>query len=136
MNYAATLELLNGAAIVPAIIVTVLLTRYLVKESHRRGLHGLDWFHLPAGMNLVLAMFLFNNAVLGERIIKWAWRRFLGADDFGIAESGALIFCGALIVIGSLCKVRALTHPDFGNGPWLMATAISAAAVVALLVFR
>lgn len=135
MTDADLLELLNGAAIVPGFIVIGLLFRYLVKEAQRRGLHGLDWRHFPPSMNLVLAMFIFVVAVWGEKVFKWGWR-FFGAKDFGAGLTVFLIFFGSFVVIGSLCKIRALTRPDFGDGPWLISASLSAVAIVALVVFR
>ena len=133
---ALILETLNGAAIVPGVICTILFTRYMVKETHRRGLRGLDWFHLPPSMDLILAMFLFNSAVLGERVVKWIWRRFFGADDVNAGEAAGMILFGSVIIIASLCKIRALTRPDYGNGPWLVSVAATIGAIAALILTR
>ncbi len=128
MTDANLLELLNGAAVVPGLIVIALLTRYIVKEAKRRGLHPLNWGRFPPGMNLVLAMFLFVIGVWGEKVSKWAWRAF-GAGPFGISLTASLIFFGFLIIIGLLCKIRALTRPDFGNWPWLASAAVTALVI-------
>lgn len=136
MNDSDFLEMLNGVMIVPGAIVIGLLVRYLVKEALRRGLHGLDWIHFPAPMNLILSTFIVMVAVLGEKIVKWTWRRFLNVNDLGISESVTLIFFGALLVVGTLCKIRALTHPTYGNWPWLASSSATVIAIAWMLAFR
>lgn len=133
------LELLNGGAITPDLIWLCMLATYLVKESRRRGLHPLDWFSLPPSMNLILAVFVCDAGNCLRSIIIWTWR-VGGAGEFSPLESAGLVVAGALIALGGLCKVRAWTQPDYGNGPWLAATALTAAVVgtmfVMMLVFR
>jgi asparagine N-glycosylation enzyme membrane subunit Stt3 len=74
--------------------------------------------------------------VLGERSVKWIWRRFLGADDFTAIEVVFPILFAAGIVVALLCKIRALTKPDYGNGPWAWSALATLAALAAMLVFR
>ena len=130
------LEILNGGAVTPEVVCLVLLSIYLSKESRRRGLRWFNWFNLPPSMNLVLAMFIFDVGVLIRSEIIWYWRRFSGSANFTVAEIACLIFGGALVVIGSLCKIRALTRPDHGDGPWLAASAASVVMIGVLLLFR
>lgn len=128
------LELMNGGAITPEFLWLVLLGIYLCREASRRGLHALDWFKLPPSMNLILAVFICDVGVHVRSAIVWWWRvRTGGTGDFTPFESGVLIFGAVLLVVGFLCKIRAMTKPDHGNGPWLVA---GAASVVALLIFR
>ena len=47
-----------------------------------------------------------------------------------------LIVGDGLIVVGSLCKIRALTAPDHGSLPWLLASAATFAAIVAIVIIR
>lgn len=131
MTDADLLELLNGAAIVPGIILIVLHFKYLVREADRRGLRGWAILRYPPSMNLMLSAFLFIVAVWGEKVSKWFWR-FLGAGPFGISLASVLTFFGAMIVIAMLCKIRALTHRDFGNRPWLISASLSAVAALIL----
>ena len=137
MSSALFLEILNGGAITPELVCLVLLTIYLSKEAKRRGLRRLDWFKLPPSMNLILAMFVYDAGVFVRSVAVWGWRRFSGGTgNFTGPEGLALIIGGALIVIGSLCKVRALTRPDHGDGRWLVASASSAIVIVALILLR
>lgn len=133
MADADLLELLNGAAIVPGIILIALHFRYLVKEAHRRGLRGWAILRYPPSMSLMLSAFILIVALWGEKGSKWLWR-FLGAGPLGISLTSALTFFGTIIVVGMLCKIRALTYPDSGNKPWLISSALTIVAVVLLLV--
>lgn len=137
MNSSLFLEILSGGAITPELVCLVLLTIYLSKEAKRRGLRRRDWFKLPPSMNLILAMFVYDVGVFLRSGTIWAWRRFAGgAGDFNSIEGLLLVLGGALIVLGSLCKIRALTKPDHGDGPWLAASAASAFMIGLLLLFR
>lgn len=113
------LEILSGGGIVPAVMWLTLLTLYLTRESERRGLSALDWLHLPPSMNLILALYLADIGVL--LFLVWLWRMFAGAGTFGPLQSLLLMTAGAFVVIGGLCKIRALTAPDHGNLPWFLA---------------
>lgn len=135
-DHAFFLEILNGGAVTPELLCLILLAVYLCRESRRRGLHALDWFRLPPSMNLVLAMFIFDFGVWLRSITIWIWRRFFGGGDFTALQMGLLIVGGGLIVVGSLCKIRALTEPDYGRTPWLLASIATLAAIVAIVVFR
>lgn len=130
------LEMLNGGALTPELFWLVLLARYLARESKRRGLHMLDWISLPPSMDLMLAIFISDTGVWIRSLTIWAWRRFGGAGEFNQVQLALLICGGALIVVGYLCKVRALTRPDEGDVPWLTAMACSAVVLVVMLVFR
>jgi hypothetical protein len=129
------LEILNGAAVTPEFLWLVLLGVYLSRESKRRGLHWFNWFSLPPSMNLMLAIFVFDSAILTRTWVIWAWRRFDGATQFGPSQTTILIISGSFVLIGALCKIRALTHPDWGNGPWLAATGVTVVSAVALVIF-
>lgn len=129
------LEMLNGGAITPEFLWLVLLGIYLSRESQRRGLHWSDWFSLPPSMNLILAVFIADAGVWLRSLIVWNWRR-TGAGEFNEAELLGLIVGGALIVLGFLCKIRAMTEPDHGPGPWLASAGLTALVLVAMLVFR
>lgn len=129
------LQILNGSAVLPELIWITLLSIYLSKESKRRGLHWFNWFALPASMNLMLAIFIYDFAILIRTIVIWAWRRFDLAAQFGPSQQIVLIAAGSLVLIGALCKIRAWTHPDYGNGPWLAATAITILVTLGLMIF-
>lgn len=128
------LEMLNGGAITPELIWMVMLGLYLSRESQRRNLRWFDWFHLPPSMNLILAVFICDAGVWLRSVIIWNWRRG-GAGEFNEMEVMGLIIGGTLIVGGYLCKIRAWTHPEYGNRPWLAAGIVSLIAIVALINF-
>lgn len=129
------LQILNGSAVAPEVLWLVLLAVYLSRESRRRGLRWFNWFALPPSMNLMLAIFIFDAAILTRTTVIWAWRRFDLAGQFGPAQATVLIVSGSFVLIGSLCKIRAMTHPDFGNWPWLAATAITVTSGLLLIIF-
>jgi hypothetical protein len=130
------LELLSGGAITPNLLWLVLLVRYLAKESRRRGLHALDWFSLPPSMNLILAITFCDFGTTLRAMTIWFWRRFGGAGDFTDLQLVLLVISGALVVAGTLYKIRALTEPDRGRGPWILATVATAAMLFVLLALR
>jgi hypothetical protein len=135
MNTAFFLEILNGGAVTPELIWLAMLTIYLAKESRRRGLRWFQWFHLPPSMNLILAIFVFDAAIVSRSWVIWAWRRFDEAGEFGPMQTAALTVSGFFILAGTLCKIRAWTHPDYGNGPWLLSCAVTVLAIVVLVIF-
>lgn len=129
------LEMLNGGAITPELLWLILCGRYLSKEATRRELDAWDWFSLPPSMNLILAVFISDAGVWLRSTIIWHWR-WLGGGAFNEFQIGGLIVGGALIVLGFLCKIRAMTAPDQGDGPWLAAAALTIVVLAALLVFH
>lgn len=135
MNTPFFLEILNGGVVTPELIWLCLLTVYLCKESKRRELHALDWFHLPPSMNLMVAIWVFDAASVLRASVVWAWRRFDGGGEFAVWQMGALMVCGAFTLIGSLCKIRAWTYPDHGNGPWLVSLFLTCTGIIWLIIF-
>lgn len=109
------LHALNGASIFPAISCLVLLGLYLSRESRRRGLRSMDWFKLPPSMNLVLALFIFDVGFCLRIIATWIW--FVAGERIAPVET-LLAVTYVTVIIGLLCKVRALTQPDHGMIPW------------------
>lgn len=137
MNATFLLEVLNGGAVTPELLWLVLLGIYLVKEAKRRGLRATDWFKLPPSMNLILAVFISDLGVSMRAAVVWFWRRFNGGvGDFSPFEASILITGCGLIVIGSLCKIRAITEPDHGNGPWLLSMLSAGVAILILLMLH
>ena len=110
---------------------------YLWRETARRGLGVRAWFlHMPPSMHLAIAIFVFDSGVWLRSAVIWGWRRFFGAGDFGAMQLSLLAYGGAVIVIGSLCKIRAITKPDYGNGPWLASAGAVALFLGVSLLFR
>ena len=126
------LDVLNGASIAPDLLWLTLIGIYLCKESRRRQLHPLDWFHLPPSMNLMLAMFICDSGVCLRTITRWVWERFYRGGEFDFVIGISLGIGGALMVCGALCKIRALTKPDHGDGPWLLASITTTVALLLL----
>src|SRR5438093_901854 len=94
------LEILNGGAVTPELIWLCILTVYLIKESRRRGLRWFQWFHLPPSMNLILAIFIFDAAIVSRSWIIWGWRRFDSASDFNPVQTMSLSVSGFFILAG------------------------------------
>lgn len=134
-NADLALELLNGSAVTPELLWLVMIGLYLSKEARRRGLHALDWFNLPPSMNFMLAIFISDLGIWLKTFTVWLWRRS-GAGPFNELEITLLAVSGVLILLGPLCKIRALTAPDHGRGPWLVALGWTIAIAAAMLVFR
>lgn len=131
------LEILNGGAVTPESLWLVLLAIYLSKESKRRGLRCLDWFHLPPSMNLIVAIFVCDAGISLRSFTIWTWRRFFSdGGHMNGAHAAAMILGSCLVLIGTLCKVRAITEPDHGKWPWIFATISTAAVILALIIFR
>lgn len=117
------LEILNGGAVTPSLIWLCLLTVYLMKEAKRRDLHGIGaWLHLPPSMNLILAIYVCDAGVTLRSMLMWWWRHS-GAGELGAVKSWLMVGAVSLIVVGFLCKIRALTSPDYGDWPWLLSWA-------------
>lgn len=131
MNSDLLLELLNGAAFTPELLCLAILANYLAREARDRGLRWFDWFHLPANMDLVLAVLICDFGLFARTTITWAWR-FFGMGDFNAAQVAGLVGGGVFITLGFLCKIRALTRPDYGNGPWIVSSILCAVSTAAV----
>lgn len=126
---ARLLESLNGAAIFTGLIVLIWLGRYFRKEAIRRGLRPYDWLKLPPSMNLALAMFIFDAAIsfrLATTVIWYA----IGEKLIPIQTLFIVAILG--IIVGWLCKIKALTEPEYGKLPWILSMILTAALVVFL----
>jgi hypothetical protein len=111
------LEALNAAALVPAIICLVLLVRYIRAAAIARGLRPYGWIHLPPSMNLALAMLIFDVAVIMRLLVTVAWYA-IGLQI--IPVQAMFLIAIILIIFGLLCKIRALTQPDYGRISWVL----------------
>lgn len=135
MNTAFFLEILNGGAVTPELIWLGFLTVYLIKETKRRGLRWWRWWALPPSMDLMLAIWIFDAAIVARSWVVWAWRRFGDGTTFEEWHMIALTISGFFILAGALCKIRAWTHADYGNWPWLVSGLITAISVLGLIIF-
>lgn len=126
-----TLELLNGVGVILASCFLVFLTVYLAREHKARELRVRDWFfRLPPSMHLVVAIYVFDLGVVMRAGVIWIWRRYFEGGTMSLTQLTLLLLGAAIIAIGSLCKIRAVSKPSFGNWPW----AVSLALVIVYLV--
>ena len=130
------LEITSGSGIVPELTMMILLMTYLSKEARDRNLHFLDWPSLPPQMDLVIALLIFDSGILINSCMVWVWRRFLNAASFNITQSIFLGLGRTLILFGSICVVRALTKPDYGDRPWIITWFITIMAAILLIFIR
>jgi len=132
------LELLNGSGMVLEAIFVLLMLGYLWRETARRGLTIRAWFcgGLPPSMHFAVAVIVFDGGVLIRTAFVWVWRRFYGAGEFGPWFMLAFMLAAALIAIGAIYKIRAISRPDYGDGPWLLSIAAVLAFLMASLYFR
>lgn len=119
---ALPLEILNGVGVILSMCFLVFLTVYLGREHYARNLKFRDWFfRLPPSMHLVVAIYVFDLGVVLRTGTIWIWRRFFASGDMSLLQLLLLLFGAAVIGIGSLCKIRAISKPSFGNWPWVAA---------------
>lgn len=122
---ALPLEILNGVGVILAVCFLIFLTVYLAREHKARNLRLWDWFfRLPPSMHLVVAIYVFDLGVVVRAGVIWIWRRFFAGGDMTLTQLSLLLFGAGIIAIGSLCKIRAISKPTFGNWPWVAALGI------------
>jgi hypothetical protein len=126
-----TLEILNGVGVILAGCFLVFLTVYLAREHKARNLRLRDWFfRLPPSMHLVVAIYVFDLGVVVRAGVIWIWRRFFEGGSMSLMQLMLLLVGAVIIAIGSLCKIRAVSKPSFGNWPWLASLALVVAYLV------
>lgn len=131
------LELINGDGMLTSGFFLLLIGIYLARETVRRKLHARDWlFRLPVSMHFAVAVAIHDLHVFGKDALIWHWRRFGGAGPFDAWQISALGALGLIGVIGGLCKIRAISRPDYGDGPWLFVLGATVAFMAVSLIFR
>lgn len=135
VNPVQALEWLNGGGLVLAVSFLFLISLYLFKESRRRKLTPLDWLHgkIPPNMHFAVAIAVCDAGIGMRSGLIWGWRKFFAGGPFGKFGITMLAISAALIAIGFVCKIRSISRPDWGDGPWLAAVA---ALAVFLIFFR
>lgn len=119
------LEMLNGVGVILAVCFLAFLTVYLAREHKARDLRFRDWFfRLPPSMHLVVAIYVFDLGVVVRAGVIWIWRRFFSGGDMSLIQLALLLVGAGIIAIGSLCKIRAISKPSFGNWPWVASTGL------------
>lgn len=110
--------ILRGAAIILDAIFICLLASYLIRETRRRHLRARDWVvMLPPPMHFAVSVIVCD---LGVLIYLAGW------DVPAIRLAGV-----GVILTGALCKIRSISKPDYGDGPWLLSA--GAVLIFALL---
>ena len=136
MDPSFSLELINGATHIVGAFFLWHMAVYLVRETHRRRLKLRAWFFkLPVSMHFAVAILVFDFGVWMKAFVVWIWR-MLGAAPFTLTVMTLLWIGSLIILIGGLCKIRAITKPDRGNGPWLLAAGAVVVFVVVTMVQR
>lgn len=131
------LEIINGNGMLLDGFFLALIGMYLAEETRRRKLRARDWlFRLPVSMHFAVAVAVFDVHVFGKDLLVWQWRRYGHAGAFSHVQIVALVLLGLLGVVGALCKIRAISRPDYGDGPWLLALLVAAAFTAASLLIR
>lgn len=130
------LELINGGAMVLSMFFLVFLGMYLWREVRARKLTLNDWVHgrFPVSINLAIAILVFDFGALIRAHVIWVWRSFYGAEDFGSIQAISLTIGAAFMVVGALCKIRAVTRLTFGDWPWL-ASAVTALVFLSTTIY-
>lgn len=137
MDASLPLEIFNGMGMVLSAIFLVLMIQYLVKETRRRKLPYRSWFfRLPPSMHFAVAITVYVFGVLMRTSAAWTWRRFGYGGEFGAGLICMFAMSAVIIVVGGICQIRAISKPDWGDGPWLLSTAAVIAFVVTDLYFR
>jgi hypothetical protein len=138
MNPGVPLELLNGNTMLLDGGFLLLIGVYLARETIRRSLRVSDWLmlRLPVSMHFAVAVAVHDCHTFGKSALIWHWRRFGHAAPFEAWQVSALAALGVLGLVGGLCKIRAISKPDYGDGPWLAAVGIAAAFTLVSLIWR
>lgn len=135
------LELFNGGVVLLEGLFLLWALRYLWLETRRRNLTFHSWWRdgFPPSMGFIVAVIVFDFSGWLRSFVVWTWRRFNNAGSFSQWQLYTLIAAGVIGVIGALCKIRAVTKPDYGNEPWLICLALVivfiAASVAASVAF-
>lgn len=137
MNPDFLLELLNGCGAVLDAIFIYWLVRYLIRETRRREIPLRDWIsRIPPSMHFATAIVIHDIGVFIRAATLWSWRRFHGAGNIDLPILVLLAIGAIFIAVGAICKIRAVSHPDYGDSPWLFAIAAAAIFLTLSVVFR
>jgi hypothetical protein len=87
-------------------------------------------------MGFIIAVLVSDISVWFHDVAIWAWRHFDLALNFTSWQLVLLVFAGVVGTTGGLCKIRAVTKPDYGDAPWLSCLALVVIFIVASLIER
>lgn len=137
MNPDFLLELLNGCSAILNAVFVYWLVRYLIVETSRRKIPLRDWMaKTPPAMHFATAIVVFDSGVFVRAATMWAWPHSNGSAKINTPLLAFLAIGSFLIGVGAICKIRAISHPDHGDGPWLFAVAIATVFLVASVMLR
>ena len=130
------LELFNGGSVLLEGVFLLWALRYLWLEKRRRNLRLLDWARFPPSMGFIVAVMTFDFASWLRSLVIWSWRRFYHSGEFMQWHLILLVLAGGIGIVGALCKIRAVTKPDYGDEPWLICLALTLVFVAASVAAR
>lgn len=115
------LEKTNGAGSLLEAIFICWAIVFLVRDARRRHLAAEQWFSLPPHLAFMMAVVIHDGGSLIRSMVVWFWRRYYNeGDPFNPHLTFFLEIGGVLLLVGSLCKIRAVTRPDYGHVPWVL----------------
>lgn len=125
------LEVLNGNGLITETVFLVCIVLYLRQELRERKLGLMDWWHLrlPHHINFAVAVMVCDTGVWIRAGAVWFWRRFMGSGLMPMWLFMLLALGIVFIIVGGLCKIRALSYPvAIGKialvRPWAMTLAL------------
>lgn len=131
------LELFNGGSVLLEGLFLLWALRYLWLEARRRNLMLIArWRNLPPSMSFIVAVIVFDFSSWLRSVVVWTWRRFYDSGPFQDWHLYMLLVAGMIGTIGALCKIRAVTKPDYGSEPWLICLALVLVFVVVSIAAR
>ncbi len=87
-------------------------------------------------MSFIVAVIVFDFSSWLRSLVVWTWRRFYHSGAFAEWHLWLLLVAGVIGLVGALCKIRAVTRPDYGDEPWLICLGLVLTFVAASLAAR
>lgn len=130
------LELFNGGSVLLEGVFLLWALRYLWLEARRRQITIRSWWNsggFPPSMGFIVAVIVYDFSSWLRSLVVWTWRRFYNAGPFTEWHLYMLVAAGLIGAVGALCKIRAVTKPDYGDEPWLICFALVLVFIAASL---
>lgn len=126
------LEIFNGGSVLLEGLFILWAVRYLWVEARRRQLVLADWTRLPPSMAFIVAVIVFDFSSWLRAVVVWSWRWFYDANAGSFTHWQLMLLIAAEVigVTGALCKIRAVTKPDYGDTPWLVCFGVVLAFII------
>ena len=87
-------------------------------------------------MGFIIAVLVADFSTWLHSFVIWIWRRFYDSGPYTLWQMELLLLCGVIGIIGGLCKIRAVTKPDYGDEPWLICFGLVMVFIAASLISR